>query len=92
MEKYNDLAFHDPYCDVTYTIYSKNLEFQKGRGLPKDECGWSVIAQPPEYDGTDDTILEPYKINENLVTMIAGTNQTSHLTIKIVQADVTVDK
>eukprot|EP00957_Ditylum_brightwellii_P118173 9013233-Ditylum_brightwellii.AAC.1 len=27
--------------DATYTIYSKNLEFQKERGLPKDEHGWS---------------------------------------------------
>eukprot|EP00957_Ditylum_brightwellii_P091600 6974633-Ditylum_brightwellii.AAC.1 len=87
MEKYKDLAFHDPDYNITYTIYSKNLEFQQGRTLPKDERGWSVIAQLPEYDVTDDTILEPYKINENLVTMIAETIQTGHLIIKIIQAD-----
>ena len=36
--------------------------------------GWHVMAEPPDYDGSNDELLEPFHIDkETLICLIQGT-------------------
>ena len=60
-EKNKGLVLHNIDMDVTYTISTPQLDWKRGRR----NGGWNVLADPPDYDGTDDDFLEPYAINED---------------------------
>ena len=48
LEKYKGLVFFDPDNECHYTIFSKNLEFHKGRS-----GGWHLIGIPAKEDLED---------------------------------------
>ena len=79
LQKYKDLIFTDIDEDIVYTIFEGNLEWSRGRN-----GGWSVLGMPPEYDGENDELLEPYLINDNLIGMIVDTEQPRDLNVRVV--------
>lgn len=87
LEKYKGLTFHDIDDHVTYTVYTEHMEFRKYRG-----GGWCVIGLPPEYNGSNDDVLEPYLINENLVDMIQETSQPTEVNVDIIRKDKDVSR
>lgn len=86
LQKYKGLVFHDIDNDVVYTIFDSNLEWSTGC-----KGGWSVVGVPPEHDGDNDEVLEPWLINDNLVEMIAEYEQPKELNVKIVAEEDLVD-
>ena len=82
LEKYKDMSFYVIDDDITYTIFSRNLEYQKGRG-----GGWCVLGMPPQYDRIDDDVLEPWMINDVLIEMIKDTEQPKSNKVKLLMKD-----
>ena len=81
LEKYKGLVLYDIDEEKTYTVYEKNMFYQKGRG-----GGWCILAAPPEFDGENDDLLEPYMVNEEtLIYLIENTEQPSDLNVEIVK-------
>ena len=73
LQKYGDggLVFDDIDNDNTHMTVSKNiLKYIRYQG-------WHVMAEPPEYDGTNPDVLEATAINEEgwiVHTMRRGTH------------------
>ena len=57
---------------VTYTIYGENLKYKKGRN-----GGWCVQATPTESDGVDDSLIEAFLINNDII--IYFIKETDHI-------------
>ena len=76
------MEFVDIDYNVRYTVYEGNLDWLKGRG-----GGWCVMGMPPEYDGSNDDVLQPYLINQNLVDMIEATEQPSENNITMIRKE-----
>ena len=72
LEKYKGLVFFDPDDECTYTVWSKNLEYQKGRN-----GGWCVIGVPADPNLDD----EPFLIGTMVIDLIAETEQEKHVKI-----------
>ena len=50
--------------------------------------GWHVMAEPPDYDGSNDELLEPFPIDEEtLIYLIQGSKQSDHINVKMVKTD-----
>ena len=50
--------------------------------------GWNVLAEPPQYDGTNDEVLVPYEINDDcLIYLIKQTEQPQLLNIEKIEKD-----
>ncbi|EJK51697.1 hypothetical protein THAOC_29109 [Thalassiosira oceanica] len=51
--------------------------------------GWHVMAEPPEYDGTNAAeVLEPIAINEDvLIHLVKNTTQPDHLNVRMVSRE-----
>ena len=83
LEKYKGMVFLDIDDDIIYTVYSQNMDYQKGKN-----GGWCVLAMPPSYDGEKDNELEPYQINEEtLIYLIANTKQPAESNVELVKRD-----
>ena len=88
LQKYKGLVFTDIDDDVTYTISTEKMHWQRGRN-----GGWNVLAEPPAYDDTNDALLEPYQINADcLISLIQQTEQPPLLNIQIVEKDLDEDE
>ena len=61
LEKYTDLVFYDPNNKCVYTVWHKNLEWQRERN-----GGWCLIGCPAD-DKLDD---EPFSIAEMVISQI----------------------
>ena len=72
LEKYKDLVFYDPDNDCIYTVWHKNLEWQRGRN-----GGWCLIGCPMNDDLDD----EPFTIGPMVIDMIADTDQNENVDI-----------
>ena len=59
-EKYQGLVFE--WIDEPVTIFTihDDMRWRSGRV----NGGWYVLAEPPEYDGTNKEVLEEFQINE----------------------------
>ena len=74
-DKYQGLVF----CDidnvnkVMYTVSSGKMKYGLGR-----KCGWTVLAEPFDYNRTDLDCLDPFKINKDLLIYL--TNNTDQNT------------
>lgn len=79
LQKYGGLVIRDiDNNDLILTISRDKMQYEKGR-----KGGWAVLAEPPEYDGSNDDILEPLTINEEcLIFMIAKTDQPKKLNVE----------
>ena len=60
LKKYGGLVFEDIDNKIVYTINSEKLYWKPGKN-----GGWHILAEPPEYDGEDEDMLEIYEINED---------------------------
>ena len=72
LEKYKDLVFYDPDNDCIYTVWDKNLEWQRGRN-----GGWCLIGCPMNNKLED----EPFTIGPMVIDMIADTDQNENVNI-----------
>lgn len=72
LEKYKGLVFFDPDNNCSYTIWNKNLEFQRGRG-----GGWCAIGVPADKSLDD----EPFLIGDMLVDLVKETEQDGKVSI-----------
>ena len=72
LEKYKDLVFYDPDNECIYTVWARNLEWQRGRN-----GGWCVIGCPMD-DKLDD---EPFQIGQMTLDLIAETTQNDNVDI-----------
>ena len=79
LQKYGRLVFDDIDNDNIRMTVSKNaLKYIKYQG-------WHVMAEPPEYDGTNNEVLEPIAINEDVIIhLIKNTEQPPHLNVRMV--------
>ncbi len=78
-EKYSGLVFKD--MDEPFKIYTICDEVRWRRGSKNG--GWYVVAEPPEYDGTDDDLLEEFQINEDcLIYMIQEYEQPRGMNVE----------
>jgi hypothetical protein len=68
----SSLVFYDPDNDCIYTVWHKNLEWQRGRN-----GGWCLIGCPMN-DNLED---EPFTIGPMVIDMIAETDQNSNVDI-----------
>jgi hypothetical protein len=73
LEKYKDLVFFDPDNQINYTVYNKNLEWERGR-----KGGWCLVAIPSEEGEFED---EPFAIADMVIELIADTPQEEHIQI-----------
>ena len=80
LQKYGSLIFNDiDEGDVTKTISKNKLELFRG-------SGWHVMAEPPEYDGTNDEFLELFVIDEDiLIYLFKNTEQPDELNVRMVE-------
>ena len=72
LDKYKDLVFYDHNNECVYTVWHKNLEWQRGRN-----GGWCLIGCP-EDDKLDD---EPFSIAEIFISLIAKSGQDSNVDV-----------
>ncbi|EJK69653.1 hypothetical protein THAOC_09066, partial [Thalassiosira oceanica] len=82
LQKYGGLVFDDIDNNMTRMTVSKNiLKYIKYQG-------WHVMAEPPEYDGTNAEVLEPIAINEDvLIHLVKNTIQPDHLNVRMVSRE-----
>jgi hypothetical protein len=73
LEKYKDLVFFDPDNQINYTVYNKNLEWERGR-----KGGWCLVAIPSEEGEFED---EPFAVADMVIELIADTPQEEHIQI-----------
>ena len=87
LQKYKGLVFHDIDEDITYTISSEEMYWKRGRN-----GGWHIMAEPPEYDGNNDDVLEPYEINDEcLLYLISEMEQPRELNVEKIMKDASDD-
>ena len=72
LEKYKGLVFYDTDNECVYTVWHKNLEWQRERN-----GGWCLIGCP-EDDKLDD---EPFSIAEIFISLIAKSGQDSNVDV-----------
>ena len=72
LEKYKDLVFYDPDNKCVYTVWQKNLEWQRGRN-----GGWCLIVCPAD----DKLYDEPFSIGEMVISLIAKSVQDSNVDV-----------
>ena len=72
LENYKDLVFYDPDNECVYTVWHKNLEWQRGRN-----GGWCLIVCPAD-DKLDD---KPFSIAEMVISLIAKSGQDSNVDV-----------
>ena len=79
LQKYGGLVFDDiDKNNVRKTISKHKMEWIRGGG-------WHVVAEPPEYDGTDNNFLESFQISEGLlIILISSTEQPDALNVRMV--------
>ena len=80
LQKYRGLIFFDDVDNnnVRMTISKHKLEWFRG-------LGWFAMTEPPEYDGTNNHILEPIQISEDqLIILISNTEQPDALNVRMV--------
>jgi len=80
--KYGGLVFDDIDATppVRMRVSSTKLKYIK-------RSGWHAMGEPPEYigDGSDDEVLEPFAINEDvLIELIKTTEQPEILNVRLV--------
>ena len=80
LRKYENLEFVDQDDQTRYRIIPDNLDWKK-------RLGWHVMAAPLKYkgDGTDDDLLESFKIDDGLIVMIEMTTQPVYLNVKMLK-------
>jgi hypothetical protein len=80
LRKYENLEFLDQDDQTRYRIIPDNLDWKK-------RLGWHVMAAPLKYkgDGTDDDLLESFKIDDGLIVMIEMTTQPVYLNVKMLK-------
>ena len=85
LQKYGGLLMQDIDNDNReYVISPEKMQFERGKN-----GGWAVLAEPPEYDGDNDEVLEPFQINEEtLIYLIKNTIQPKHIQVKFVEVEV----
>ena len=71
-EKYKDLVLHEPVNECVYTVWHKNLEWQRGRN-----GGWCLIGCPAD----DKLCYEPFSIAEMVISLIAKSAQDSNVDV-----------
>ena len=82
LQKYGGLVMKDIDDEIEYTISTEKMQFEKGKS-----GGWAILAEPPEYDGENDDILEPYQINmKTLIYLIKHSEQPPTLNVEMVEA------
>ena len=74
IEKYKDLVLYDPENECVYTVWRKNLEWQRGRN-----SGWCLIGCPVD-DKLDD---EPLSIAEMVIILIEKSSQESNVDVML---------
>ena len=72
LDKYKVLVFYDPDNECVYTVWRKNLEWQRGRN-----GGWCLIGCPAD-DKLDD---KPFSIAEMVISLIAKSGQDSNVDV-----------
>ena len=79
LQKYGGLVFDDIDNDnIRMTVSKNTLKYIKYQG-------WHVMAEPPEYDGTNAEVLEPIAIKEDgIIHLIKNTEQQPHLNVRMV--------
>jgi hypothetical protein len=77
LEKYKGLVFFDPDNNCTYTVWNKNLEYQKG-----GNGGWCVIGVPAD-DSLDN---ESFLIGDMIIQLIGDNDQAEH--VHVIRASV----
>ena len=83
LQKYGGLVFEDIDSEdkTRLTISKTNMKYIR-------RSGWHVLAEPPEYNGTNDDVMEPFPIDEEtLIYLIKNTKQPAHLNVKMIMAD-----
>ena len=70
LEKKKDLVFYDPDNECVYTVWHKNLEWQRGRN-----GGWCLIVCPADDKLDDDS----FSIAEMFISLIAKSVQDSNV-------------
>ena len=80
LRKYENMEFVDHDNLVRHKIIPQNLDWKK-------RLGWHVMAAPLKYkgDGTDDNLLDSFKIDDGLICMIELAIQPDHLNIEMVK-------
>ena len=73
MEKYRDLAFYDTDDEVTCTVYFKNLEWVKNRGMKGSRNIWALLGT--HYDMDDHYKIEPFDISYFVIGFIVSKPQ-----------------
>ena len=83
LRKYGGLVFDDidDTDNVRLTVSTTMMKWIRS-------SGWHVIAEPAEYDGTNDDVLEPFPINEEtLIYLIKNTEQPTVLNVRMVNKE-----
>ena len=83
MEKYRDLAFYDTDDEVTCTVYFKNLEWVKNRGMKGSRNIWALLGT--HYDMDDHYKIEPFDISYFVIGFIVSKPQAP--VVQILQQD-----
>ena len=72
LEKYKELFFYDTDNECVYTVWHKNMEWQRGRN-----GGWCLIGCT-SYEKLDG---EPFSIAEMVISLIAKSGQDSNVDV-----------
>ena len=72
LEKYKDLVFYDTDNECVYTVWHKNLEWQRGRN------GGQCLISCPADDKLGD---ETFSIAEMVISLIAKSGQDSNVDV-----------
>ena len=87
LEKYRDLLFFNPDDNITYTAWNGNLDWCEGKG-----GGWVVLGVPPNWDGKDQNILEPFLIRHNIMgDMVKDTEQPKRNNVEVIIEPIDVE-
>ena len=60
----------DDVNKVLYTIYIRHTEYYKAR-----KGGWTVLADPYDYDGTDLDCLDTFQINKDTLRYLINNTE-----------------
>jgi len=79
LRKYGGLVIADPDANQVYKLSSDQMYWNRSRHGSR----WCLVAEPPEYDGTNEEALEFYGIHDDyLLVMIAETEQPQKLNVR----------
>ena len=80
LRKYGGLVIADPDANKVYQFLSDQMYWDRSRG--RDGSRWCLVAEPPEYNGTNEEVLEYYEIHDDLLVIIAETEQPRKLNVQ----------